>query len=68
MSILYRCSRHILEHILKMSSSSNQNGHWSKGLLGAMNDPNAIIDEDPELVTIKDKYPKVDLSRTIRSI
>lgn len=32
---------------------------WKQGLLAAMNDPNAVVDSDDEVVVIKDKYPKV---------
>ncbi|XP_012943520.1 aprataxin [Aplysia californica] len=41
-----------------MASASGTAGHWSKGLLASMNDPEAVIDADEDLVTIKDKYPK----------
>ena len=39
--------------------SAKAAGHWSKGLLSAMNDPEAVVDTESDLVTIKDKYPKV---------
>ena len=35
-------------------------GHWSQGLLAAMDDPDLKIEEDDKVVIIKDKYPKVD--------
>ncbi|KAK7023405.1 hypothetical protein SK128_005519 [Halocaridina rubra] len=33
-------------------------GHWSQGLLAAMNDPNLVVATDDRIVIIKDKYPK----------
>ncbi|PSN39836.1 Aprataxin [Blattella germanica] len=33
-------------------------GHWSMGLLSAMNDPALKVKEDDKIVIIKDKYPK----------
>ncbi|XP_076046128.1 aprataxin [Oratosquilla oratoria] len=38
--------------------TSSKNGHWSKGLLASMNDPNLIVESDEHIVIIKDKYPK----------
>jgi hypothetical protein len=34
--------------------------HWSMGLLSSMKDPELLIKEDDNVVTIKDKYPKVN--------
>ncbi|XP_059174998.1 aprataxin-like [Physella acuta] len=38
--------------------ANNGTEFWKQGLLAAMNDPNAVVDSDDELVVIKDKYPK----------
>ena len=41
------------------SAASNQKaGHWSKGLLGSMQDPEFIVHSTDSLVIIRDKYPK----------
>ncbi|CAG5135580.1 unnamed protein product [Candidula unifasciata] len=37
---------------------ATKSGHWSQGLLAAMNDVTAVVDSDDKLVVIKDKYPK----------
>lgn len=48
----------------QQASESNQvaerrpAGHWSTGLLQAMNDPHLKVSEDDEIVVITDKYPK----------
>ena len=33
-------------------------GHWSRGLLTAMEDPELVVQSDKEAVVIRDKYPK----------
>ncbi|XP_067003124.2 uncharacterized protein [Anabrus simplex] len=42
----------------KDSSSKKSTGFWALGLISAMKDPNLIIEEDEEVVVIKDKYAK----------
>jgi len=32
--------------------------HWSQGLLSAMKDPSVLVEEDEQIVIIKDRYPK----------
>ena len=32
--------------------------HWAQGLLESMKDPEAKVEEDQDIVVIKDKYPK----------
>ena len=34
-------------------------GHWSMGLKASMEDPELKVDDDDQIVIIKDKYPKV---------
>ncbi|XP_022918498.1 aprataxin [Onthophagus taurus] len=36
------------------------NGHWQNGLLSAMEDPELIVQSNPKLVVIKDKFPKAE--------
>jgi hypothetical protein len=40
--------------------------HWSMGLLSSMQDPELLIKEDDKVVTIKDKYPKVNKLKCTR--
>ena len=40
------------------ASASKPSGHWSTGLLSAMEDPKAIVQQDELCVVIRDKYPK----------
>jgi hypothetical protein len=40
--------------------------HWSMGLLSSMKDPELLIKEDDKVVTIKDKYPKVNKRKCTR--
>jgi hypothetical protein len=40
--------------------------HWSVGLLSSMKDPELLIKEDDKVVTIKDKYPKVNKRKCTR--
>ena len=37
-------------------------GHWSQGLKASMEDPELKVEEDEEIVIIKDKYPKVSIT------
>ncbi|BFZ06136.1 hypothetical protein BsWGS_09174 [Bradybaena similaris] len=37
---------------------ATKSGHWSQGLLAAMNNPWSTVVSDDKLVVIKDKYPK----------
>ena len=39
-------------------ASNQKAGHWSKGLLGSMQDPEFIVHSTDSLVIIRDKYPK----------
>ena len=41
-------------------------GPWSLGLKRSMSDPTLVVQEDDQVVVIKDKYPKVGLSRLFR--
>lgn len=36
------------------------NGHWSNGLLSAMEDPELIVQSNSKLVVIQDKFPKAE--------
>lgn len=40
------------------SAAKKPAGHWSLGLLATMNDPESVVEEDDQIVVIKDKYPK----------
>lgn len=40
-------------------------GHWSQGLQTSMNDPDLVVESDDKAVIIKDKYPKVILSKFV---
>lgn len=40
------------------STAKKQAGHWSLGLLATMNDPESVLEEDDQIIVIKDKYPK----------
>ena len=42
-------------------SATKKPGHWSKGLKSSMEDPELKVDEDDQVIIIKDKYPKVGL-------
>ncbi|KAG8227472.1 hypothetical protein J437_LFUL002361 [Ladona fulva] len=35
--------------------------HWSQGLLSSMENPSLKVEEDEDLVVIKDKYPKAEV-------
>ncbi|XP_071447380.1 aprataxin [Hetaerina americana] len=43
------------------SAKKKPNGHWSKGLLSSMADPDLIVEEDDLMTVIKDKYPKAEI-------
>jgi hypothetical protein len=40
--------------------------YWAMGLLSSMKDPELQIKEDDKVVTIKDKYPKVNKRKCTR--
>lgn len=42
------------------SKKMKTNGHWSNGLLSAMEDPELIVQSNPKLVVIQDKFPKAE--------
>lgn len=42
------------------SKKMKSNGHWSNGLLSAMEDPELIVQSNPKLVVIQDKFPKAE--------
>ena len=44
------------------AASKKRPGHWSRGLVDSMKDPDLIVVEDDKIVIIKDKYPKVSIA------
>ncbi|XP_046398848.1 aprataxin [Ischnura elegans] len=52
--------RSLNDHELE-SSAKKTAGHWSKGLLSSMEDPELKVEEDDTTVVIKDKYPKAEV-------
>ena len=57
------CTLELLEGKFKyqvVNSSMASGGHWSKGLVSSMSDPDSVVFENDELCVIKDKYPKAE--------
>ena len=46
------------EKVTDSARLSQKAGHWSKGLLASMEDPEYIVHSTDSLVIIRDKYPK----------
>ena len=46
------------EKVTDSAHLSHKAGHWSKGLLASMEDPEYIVHSTDSLVIIRDKYPK----------
>ena len=46
------------EEVTNVAGPSQKAGHWSKGLLTSMEDPEYIVHSTDSLVIIRDKYPK----------
>ncbi|XP_011866128.1 PREDICTED: aprataxin isoform X2 [Vollenhovia emeryi] len=42
----------------KLQPTTTKRGHWSAGLLKSMEDPESKVEEDDQIIVIKDKYPK----------
>ena len=51
----------LVQKMTVQSSRGKGTGHWSRGLLASMDDPELKVTEDDKVVIIKDKYPKVFL-------